>query len=126
MSKNPRVDEQLIRGLLDTLVMAVIEEGPNYGFGIIEALEKRLGDESDLVREGTLYPLLHRLNSKGFLASHLAPGDRGRPRRYYRLTPEGRDFLAARRAEWRRIARVLRTNFLDSDPGVPNGSSPTA
>jgi len=114
MSGPPNIDDQLLRGLLDTLVMDLLREGPNYGFGIREALNERLGADAGIVKESTLYPLLHRLAGQGYLASHQEPGDRGRPRRYYRLTEAGVAFLETRLEEWRRVAGVLDRTLLRS------------
>lgn len=112
---NDPTDEQILKGLLDTLVMDVLREGPNYGFGIRERLDRHLGADADMVKEATLYPLLHRLERKGLLASHHEPGDRGSPRKYYRLTPDGDAFLARRIGEWARVAALLQRTLLHPD-----------
>jgi PadR family transcriptional regulator, regulatory protein PadR len=111
---NDSTDEQILKGLLDTLVMDTLRAGPNYGFGIRERLGVHLGADADMVKEATLYPLLHRLERKGLLASHHEPGDRGSPRKYYRLTPEGKVFLDRRIAEWGRVAALLHRTILKS------------
>lgn len=112
MTHQAKADGQILKGLLDTLVLDVLEAGPNYGFGIREALAERLGPDASLIKEATLYPLLHRLEQKELLASHREPGERGSPRKYYRLTLEGRTFLAGRIVEWRRIAALLQRTVL--------------
>jgi PadR family transcriptional regulator, regulatory protein PadR len=109
---NGRTDEQILKGLLDTLVMHTLRDGPNYGFGILDQLERSFGADATLVKEASLYPLLYRLERKGLLAAHYEPGDRGSPRKYYRLTPEGYDFLEHRISEWRRIAALLQRTVL--------------
>lgn len=109
---NDTTDEQILKGLLDTLVMDALRAGPNYGFGIREHLGRHLGSDADMVKEATLYPLLHRLERKGLLASHHEPGDRGSPRKYYRLTPEGQVFLDRRITEWRRVTALLQRTLL--------------
>lgn len=110
---NDTTDEQILKGLLDTLVMHVLRDGPNYGFGIRERLDEVLGADAGLVKEATLYPLLHRLERNGLLASHHEPGERGSPRKYYRLTPAGDAFLDRRVAEWRRVTALLHRTILD-------------
>jgi PadR family transcriptional regulator, regulatory protein PadR len=109
---NYTTDEQILKGLLDTLVMDVLLDGPNYGFAIREHLNERLGEDAEMVKEATLYPLLHRLERNSLLASHHEPGDRGSPRKYYRLTPEGHAFLERRLAEWARITALLHRTIL--------------
>ena len=113
-------DEQILKGLLDTLVLHALRAGPNYGFGIREQLDRQFGTDADIIKEATLYPLLHRLERKGLLASHHEPGERGSPRKYYRLTPDGRVFLERRIAEWRRVAALLQRTVL----APPSSESP--
>jgi len=93
-------------------VLHVLRAGPNYGFGIRERLDQALGADAGLVKEATLYPLLHRLERNGLLASHHEPGERGSPRKYYRLTPEGDAFFERRVAEWGRVAALLQRTVL--------------
>ena len=109
---NSSTDEQILKGLLDTLVMDVLRAGPNYGFGIRERLDVHLGQDADMVKEATLYPLLHRLERNGLLASHHEPGDRGSPRKYYRLTQQGQAFLDRRIEEWGRVTALLQRTIL--------------
>ena len=80
---------------------------------IRERLDQVLGTDAGLVKEATLYPLLHRLERNGLLASHHEPGERGSPRKYYRLTPDGDAFLLRRIAEWRRVSALLHRTLLD-------------
>ncbi|MEA5446590.1 helix-turn-helix transcriptional regulator [Gammaproteobacteria bacterium AB-CW1] len=108
-------DGQILKGLLDTLVLDVLRQGPNYGFGIRERLRSRLGEDAALVKEATLYPLLHRLEARGLLDAYHEPGQRGRPRKYYRLTLEGAAFLEGRIREWRRIAALLGRTVLNTE-----------
>ena len=105
-------DQQILRGLLDSLVLDVLSEGPNYGFGILQQLNDRLGEAAGLIKETTLYPLLHRLEENEYLRSHLEPGARGRPRKYYRLTPEGWALLKLRIVEWQQVSKLLERTLL--------------
>ena len=89
----------LIKGHLDPLVMAVVEQGPLHGYAVIEELRRRSGGEFDLP-EGTVYPALHRLERLGYLSSRWDEGS-GRRRRVYELTRAGRKALATKRDEWR-------------------------
>lgn len=113
MSKSG-ADEQILKGLLDALVLDALRVEPNYGFGIREHLHQRLGEEAGILKEATLYPLLHRLERNGLLASHHEPGERGSPRKYYRLTPDGHVFLERRIAEWKRVSLLLQRTLLSS------------
>ncbi|MEE4637933.1 MAG: PadR family transcriptional regulator [Wenzhouxiangella sp.] len=108
----PSPDQQILRGLLDSLVLDVLSEGPNYGFGILQQLEDRLGEAAGMIKEATLYPLLHRLEENEYLRSHLEPGARGRPRKYYRMTPEGHALLELRIDEWHQVSKLLERTLL--------------
>jgi len=93
----------MLKGHLDTIVLAALEAGPAHGYAVIEAIRARSGETFDLP-EGTLYPALHRLEAAGFLASEWIVPPTGRKRRVYELTPAGRDALAKRRTVWERFA----------------------
>jgi PadR family transcriptional regulator, regulatory protein PadR len=105
-------DGQVLKGLLDTLVLYALADREDYGFGIRQRLADEVGGETELLKEATLYPLLHRLEGKGYLESHYRPGSRGTPRKYYRITGPGRELLAQRSAEWRRVTALLSATVL--------------
>jgi PadR family transcriptional regulator, regulatory protein PadR len=91
---------QLRRGVLEHLVLSLLEEEPLYGFDLV----RRLSDVDGMVTsEGTIYPLLSRLRREGRVTTTWAESESGPPRRYYALTPEGRASLSAFAAEWRRF-----------------------
>ena len=108
-------DEQILKGLLDTLVLHALQAGPNYGFGIREQLDRQFGNDADIIKEATLYPLLHRLERKGLLASHHEPGERGSPRKYYRLTELGSQSYRSDRAEYLKFAQAVRLMLEDDE-----------
>jgi PadR family transcriptional regulator, regulatory protein PadR len=94
-----------LKGHLDSLVLATLEDGPLHGYAVIERLRGRSNGAFDLA-EGTLYPVLHRLEAEGLLTSAWSDAA-GRRRRVYRLTRRGRTALAKRRDEWRRFAGAV-------------------
>lgn len=100
---------ELLKGHLDSLLLALLEEGPLHGYAIIERLRRRSDDVFDLP-EGTVYPALYRLERAGSISSTRAIVD-GRPRRVYRLARHGRSVLDSSRRDWNRfsgaVARVL-------------------
>lgn len=95
-----------MRGQIDALVLSVLEDGPAHGYAIIEAMRTRSAGVLDLA-EGTVYPVLHRLEAAGALVGEWAPGQGGRRRRIYRLSEHGVTALAAERASWQRFATAF-------------------
>ena len=96
---------ELLKGHLDALLLAVLEDQPRHGYAVIEALRDGSGGALDLPT-GTLYPALRRLERAGYLASEWSTVS-GRKRRTYRLTASGRRALAAERTQWRDFAAVI-------------------
>jgi PadR family transcriptional regulator, regulatory protein PadR len=99
----PSNDRELLKGSLDVVLLALLEHGPMYGYQIVKEVRTRSAGVLDL-KEGTLYPALHRLEKAGLLEGFWQPRDDGADRRYYRLTARGVETAQARRAEWRRFA----------------------
>lgn len=94
-----------VRGHLDGLILAVLEDGPRHGYAIIEALQARSGGALDLPT-GTVYPALRRLERAALLSGSWSNVG-GRERRTYTLTRAGRHALAVQRSEWREFAAVV-------------------
>jgi PadR family transcriptional regulator PadR len=98
MAMNDGRSTQLLRGVLDLCLLAVMEEGPAYGY----EMTKRLRDRGlAIVGEGSIYPLLARLEREGLVDTYRAESNGGPPRKYYRPSPEGRRALADGVGEWR-------------------------
>jgi PadR family transcriptional regulator, regulatory protein PadR len=114
-----RHDAQVLKGLLDALVLHVLAEGDSYGFAIYQAVTSRMKEDAGLFREATLYPLLHRLEDKGFVEPYWLPGERGTDRKYYRITREGRRHLSERIEDWSKVARILRRTIFKGYGGRP-------
>jgi DNA-binding PadR family transcriptional regulator len=89
---------QALKGHLDLMLLAVLAEGANHGYAVIERLRERSGEMFDLP-EGTVYPALHRLEQGGQLTSSWTVVE-GRRRRIYELTPRGRSALSSERDRW--------------------------
>ena len=96
---------ETLKGHLDLLVLAVVAEGPLHGYAVIEQLRVRSGSAFD-VPEGTVYPVLHRLERAGLLASEWQQAG-GRRRRTYRLTSAGRAELVRERDAWESFATAV-------------------
>jgi len=96
---------ETLKGHLDALILATLRDGPAHGYAVIEELKQRSAGAFELA-EGTVYPVLHRLEYDGLLSSSWSTAA-GRRRRVYRLTRRGRTALAARQVEWTNFARAV-------------------
>lgn len=98
---------ELKKGTVQLGILALLEGGRRYGFEIIEQLRGRSGGYLDL-KEGTLYPALHRLEKQGLLTAEWVIDDGGTPpRKYYSITAEGRKALEDARREWKAMVEGL-------------------
>ena len=104
MASDERRRTQLLRGVLDLCLLAVMDEGPAYGYEMTKRLRAR---GLAIVGEGSIYPLLGRLERDGLVETYRAASDGGPPRKYYRPSPEGRRALAAGISEWRAARDAL-------------------
>jgi DNA-binding PadR family transcriptional regulator len=96
---------ETLKGHLDGLILATLAAGPAHGYAVIEQLKLRSGGAFELA-EGTVYPVLHRLEAEGLLASSWSEAA-GRKRRVYRLTRRGRTALDGRRRDWRAFSGAV-------------------
>jgi DNA-binding PadR family transcriptional regulator len=97
--------EQTLKGHLDAMVLAIVEDVPLHGYGVIEELRRRSGGVFDLPG-GTVYPALHRLERQGLLTSDREQVG-GRERRVYRVSPRGRRKLSEDRSGWTEFAGAV-------------------
>jgi len=104
------MEAEMLKGHLDTIVLAALEGGPAHGYAIIEAIKSRSGGTFDLP-EGTIYPALHRLEQAGLLSSSWTTPPSGRRRRVYALTKTGTSRLAEGRKAWSRFARAVESSL---------------
>jgi DNA-binding PadR family transcriptional regulator len=96
---------EALKGHLDLLVLAVLADGAKHGYAVIESLKRRSGEALDLP-EGTVYPVLHRLEKNRLLESTWSVVG-GRRRRTYELTAQGQEALADRWREWRDFSTAV-------------------
>jgi PadR family transcriptional regulator PadR len=92
-------DRELKRGTLEMILLRLLAERPMYGYELVTTLEKRGGSQFQ-IKEGTLYPVLYRLESAGSIEPHWETYDRGVPRKYYQLTPGGQAQLERLIGDW--------------------------
>ena len=90
-----RISTQLKKGVLDHCVLALLAEGDRYAYDLAKRLANAIG-----TGQGTIYPLMRRLQSDGRVDTYLRKSTSGPPRTYYRLTEAGRACLVEQRREW--------------------------
>jgi transcriptional regulator len=105
---------ELLQGTLDLLVLKTLALGPAHGHTIAHAIEHRSEDVL-LVEHGSLYPALHRLEDRGWIASFWGTSENNRRARYYRLTPKGRAQLAEQTSRWDEIVRAINRVLRPAD-----------
>lgn len=105
-AKKSKTNSDQLHGALDMLVLKLLADGPLHGYAIAVRLE-RLSNEILAVEEGSLYPALYRMESRGWLSSEWALTDTGRRARFYRLTRTGRAQLTAETASWLRLTTAV-------------------
>ena len=100
------IQSEMVQGTLDMLILRTLVMGPAHGQTIAHAIER--GSEDVLqVEHGSLYPALHRLNNRGWIASFWGTSENNRKAKYYRLTPEGRKQLASHKSRWDDVVRAI-------------------
>src|SRR5215469_7057698 len=110
---------QMRKGVLEYCILSTIAKGEIYASDIISELKKaRL-----LVVEGTLYPLLTRLKNNGLLTYNWVESTSGPPRKYYILSPEGREVLEQLDTTWAELAFAVQTALEGRDPNKPSGKN---
>ncbi|MBM7843647.1 MULTISPECIES: PadR family transcriptional regulator [Herpetosiphon] len=99
-------ERELLKGSLGLMLMALIEQGPMYGYLIAKEIRSLTDDVIDL-KEGSLYPALHRLEKEGMIEGFWQRREDGVDRRYYRITAAGQAVLDERRAQWSRFSAAV-------------------
>ena len=100
------LQSEMLQGTLDMLVLQALVLGPAHGYTIAHAIE-RGSDDVLQIEHGSLYPALHRLQKRGWIASFQGTSENNRRAKYYRLTPEGRRQLAAQTSRWEKVVRAI-------------------
>lgn len=109
------VDKTMVQGSMGMLVMKLLEEKDMYGYEITDTLRKRSNHVFDL-KAGSLYPLLHTLELKGFVISYEDESS-GKMRKYYKLTKDGKKQLAQKKEEWSEYSQAV-VNVLSFAGGI--------
>ena len=99
-------NRELVKGSTSLLVLQLLNERDMYGYELVKEIENR--SENNLqIKEGSLYPGLHKLEKQEYIEAYWQEQDKGPARKYYRLTTAGEKMLAERTSEWHRYVQVM-------------------
>lgn len=118
MSKDPRSRIELLQGTLDVLILRTLLTGPAHGHAVAKHIQ-RTSEDVLQVETGSLYPALHRLETKGWIASAWELSEKGKRAKYYRLTPKGRKQLVIERSRWEVFTRAMGLVLNPASEEVP-------
>jgi PadR family transcriptional regulator len=108
---------ELLKGTLDMLILRTLLPGPSHGHQIARHIQRTTEDVLQ-VEHGSLYPALHRLEGKGWIAAKWeTPKDGKREFKYYRLTPAGKKQLAVEESKWKQLARAIARVIAPAEGG---------
>jgi PadR family transcriptional regulator PadR len=107
MSRDPVTRVELLQGTLDLLILRTLLPGPSHGHSIAKHIQ-RTSEDLLQVETGSLYPALHRLEAKGWVAALWELSDKGKRAKYYHLTPMGRKQFAAEQSKWDTFSRAMQ------------------
>ena len=93
------IRDQIRKGSTEILILRLLSEEAMYGYQIVQELKQRSRGYFEM-KEGLLYPTLHRMQKEGLLASEWGSSDTGRRRKYYKITADGKQLLQEGSAEW--------------------------
>ena len=97
---------ELLQGTLDMLILRTLQWGPQHGHGVGQAIRQSSADLL-LIERGSLYPALHRLESRGLIESEWKASDLNRRAKYYKLTAAGREQLVAEQSKWKLLVKTI-------------------
>ena len=119
------INKDLVAASSTPLVLAILAEGDSYGYAILKRVRDVSGGQLEWT-DGMLYPVLHRLERAGLIEARWEQAESGRRRKYYRITPAGREQLADERRQWRTVDETLRNiwSALAESAGAPGNPIP--
>jgi PadR family transcriptional regulator PadR len=102
----PIEKSDLLQGTLDMLILKIVALGPVHGYGISQRI-RQISKEVLRVQQGSLYPALHRLEKRGWLAAEWGESQNGREAKFYKLSVKGRKQLQSEESNWERLAQAV-------------------
>lgn len=99
-------DRELVKGSTSLLVLQLLNERDMYGYELVKEMDHRSGHHLQM-KEGTLYPALHKLEKQAYITCYWQNQKKGPARKYYRITNEGKQILLEKTSEWHRYVKMM-------------------
>jgi PadR family transcriptional regulator, regulatory protein PadR len=106
------------QGTLDMVILQMVAAGPIHGYALAQRI-RLISRDLLRIQQGSLYPALHRLENRGFLAAEWNESETGRDAKFYRLTPKGRAHLKKETANWARLSEAIALILRTAQGGAP-------
>ena len=119
-----RLSKQTLDGNVETIILSELMNGPSYGYALVREINQKHEGVLSL-GEGTIYPVLYRMEEKGLLKSDVRKTDSGRDRKYYRVSPKGKKVLQENMCQWKALSEVMG-RIQDGLSGPPTTASEPA
>jgi transcriptional regulator len=121
MRKSSEPQNEMLKGTLDMMVLRTLIGGDAHGHTIAKVIERTSEDVLE-VEQGSLYPALHRLEDRDWVASYWGTSENNRKAKFYRLTAAGRKQLARERSRWRQMIRAI--DLVMGEDAIADGGKP--
>ncbi|WP_409290366.1 PadR family transcriptional regulator [Peribacillus sp. SCS-37] len=112
-------NRELVKGSTSLIILQLLGERDMYGYQLVKELEKRSNLHLS-VKEGTLYPALHKLEKQQYIHFYWEKKEKGADRKYYRITEAGREMLAEKQREWKQFVKVMNLVIGKTEQHGPN------
>ncbi|WP_156291563.1 PadR family transcriptional regulator [Oceanobacillus salinisoli] len=99
-------NRELVKGSTSLLVLQLLDERDMYGYELVKEMDRR-SEHNFQMKEGTLYPALHKMHKQGYIDWYWKNQEKGPARKYYRITAEGKEMLSEKTNEWLRYVKVM-------------------
>ena len=117
------ISKDLVAASAAPMVLGILADSESYGYAILARVRELSGGHIEWT-DGLLYPLLHRLEEQGLVEATWGTAENGRKRKYYRITPQGRDSLAEHRRQWRTVSDALQETWSNVKEAVAWAARP--
>ncbi|CDQ21561.1 PadR family transcriptional regulator, regulatory protein PadR [Halobacillus karajensis] len=99
-------NRELVKGSTSLLILQLLDDRDMYGYELVKEMDRRSKSHFQ-VKEGTLYPALHKLEKQGYISYYWQDREKGPARKYYKITVDGQEILKERTSEWHRYVQVM-------------------